>query len=91
MDRLFGQADQRINRPNILLRETGSLCRNVTFKREIALLQHQIDHPLQPHATAILRREYFADAIPFDLGDLIRHNHPAASAKNLDMPFATLP
>ena len=64
---------------------------DVTLKGEIALLEHQVDHPLQPHPAAILRREYLADAIPFDLGDLIRHNHPAAAAKDLDMPFAALP
>src|SRR5512143_2075106 len=45
-----------------------------------------IDHSLQPHAAAIFRREYLADARGFYLLDLIGNDHSSATTEDTDMP-----
>ena len=88
--RLLGQSDQRVDRPDILLGQPGGFFNDIPLYGEVALFQHEVNHPLQPHAASVIGRKYLANAIPFDLGNFIRHDDPAAAAEHLDMPFATL-
>ena len=53
---------------------------------EVALLEHEIDHPLQTEFHSLIGREHPADAISLELGNLFFDDDTAAATENLDMP-----
>ncbi len=58
---------------------------------EIAGGHDIVDHPLQPEPGAILGRIHARHAVSMQFRDLLRHDHAAATAENLDLLAAPCP
>src|SRR5579872_1080535 len=64
--------------------------RRMTVEREIALPDHVLDHPFQPHPPPVVRRIDPRNPVTLELVDLAGKDRAAAAAKDLDVAAAVL-
>ena len=86
---VLGDGDQPRDGRRIALGQLGQQRLEVGASLlEVAALQQVVDHPLQAHRAAVVRRVDARDAVGVELLDLRRQDRAAAAAEDLDLRAA---
>ena len=82
---VFQRADDPRQMPAVAGCEAGEVGRQLGGDVEVGLADHVVDHALQAHPPAVLRRVDAADAVVLQLGDLLADDDAAAAAEHADL------